>query len=124
MVKNNKQEIIIEKEKILEINNKFRSLGLNFKLKGTKLLNKTIQIIIFSNIEFYTLEDIFDQLIEIYPYFNKMQIRMSIKYALDHRDEKLSEKNFYKVFGFEYDELFFITKDFIEEFSNAIKEEF
>ena len=110
----------IKKENVLEINNKLRSLGLNFRLKGTKLLNKTIQIIITSGDEFYVLEDVFDELIKIYPSFNKIQIRMSIKYALDHRNEKLSEKNFTKIFGFEYDINIFCTKNFIDEFINAI----
>ena len=45
---------------------------------------------------------------------------MSIKYALDHRDEKLAEKNFSKIFGFEYDINIFGTKNFIDEFINVI----
>lgn len=34
--------------------------------------------------------------------FNSTQIRNSIKYALDHRNENLSIKNFEKSFNFEY----------------------
>ena len=33
-MKSSKISYIIKKEKVLEINNKLRSLGLNFKLKG------------------------------------------------------------------------------------------
>lgn len=106
---------IIEKEQVLEINNKFRSLGLSFKHSGTKLLNKAIQIILSSENEFFVLEDILDELIEIYPNFNKTQIRMAMKYALDHRNELLSKNNFKKVFNFEYDITTFETKNFLDE---------
>lgn len=119
-MKNNNGKFIIEKEKVLEINNKFRSLGFSFKLRGTKLLNKTIQIIIASDDEFFILENVFDKLIKFYPFLNKTQIRMDIKYSLDHRNEKLSEKNFSKIFGFDYDIDTFCTKNFIDEFMNVI----
>lgn len=111
---------IIEKEQVLEINNKFRSLGLSFKHTGTKLLNKAIQIILSSENEFFVLEDILDELIKIYPSFNKIQIRMAMKYALDHRNEFLSKNNFQKVFYFEYDVTTFETKNFLDEFVYAI----
>ena len=111
---------IIEKEQILEINNKFRSLGLSFKHSGTKLLNKAIQIILSSENEFFVLEDILDELIEIYTNFNKTQIRMAMKYALDHRNELLSKNNFQKVFNFEYDITTFETKNFLDEIVYAI----
>lgn len=111
---------IIEKEQVLEINNKFRSLGLSFKHSGTKLLNKAIQIILSSENEFFILEDILDELIEIYPKFNKTQIRMAMKYALDHRNELLSKNNFQKVFNFEYDITTFETKNFLDEIVYAI----
>jgi len=111
---------IIEKEQVLEINNKFRSLGLSFKHSGTKLLNKAIQIILSSENEFFVLEDILDELIEIYPNFNKTQIRMAMKYALDHRNEFLSKNNFQKVFNFEYDITTFETKNFLDEIVYAI----
>lgn len=111
---------IIEKEQVLEINNKFRSLGLSFKHSGTKLLNKAIQIILSTENEFFVLEDILDELIEIYPNFNKTQIRMAMKYALDHRNELLSKNNFQKVFNFEYDITTFETKNFLDEIVYAI----
>lgn len=107
---------VIESKKVLSINHKLRSLGLNFNLIGTKLINKTIQLVISSSNEFYVLEDIFDELIKIYPTFNKVQVRMAIKYALDHRNEKLTKKNFENIFGYEYDEEIFTTKEFIDEF--------
>ena len=69
----------IEASKVLEINNKFRSLGLRPKLKGTKLLNKAVQILLVLNDEFFLLEDVLDELINIYPQFNKKQIKMAIQ---------------------------------------------
>lgn len=113
-------KFLIERETVLKINNNLRSLGLNFRLKGTKLLNKSIQIIIASGDEFYILEKIFDELIRNYPDLNKDQIRMNIKYALDNRNEYLSKKNFFKIFGFEYDINIFCTKNFIDEIINII----
>ncbi len=109
----------IEASKVLEINNKFRSLGLRPKLKGTKLLNKAVQILLVLNDEFFLLEDVLDELINIYPQFNKKQIKMAMKYALDHRNENLSKNNFKKVFDFEYDITTFETKNFIYEFIYA-----
>lgn len=119
-MKGNSVKYIISREQILEINNKFRSLGLSFKLSGTKFLNKTVQIIIASGNEFYVLEDVLDEIIKLYPNFNKIQIRMAMKYALDHRDENLSKRNFEKIFGFEYNEEMFFTRNFIDEFVNIM----
>ena len=89
----------ISPQQVLSINNKLRSLGLNLSLKGAKFINKTIQLIITSDNEFYILEDIYMQIASNYNQsFNSTQIRNSIKYALDHRNENLSIKNFEKVF--------------------------
>ena len=66
-MKGNSVKYIISREQVLEINNKFRSLGLSFKLSGTKFLNKTVQIIIASGNEFYVLEDVLDEIIKLYP---------------------------------------------------------
>lgn len=113
---NNNIRNFIEPGQVLQINNKLRSLGFNFNLKGTKLLNKVIQIVISSNNEFFVLEDILDEVISIYPDFNKMQIRVAIDYSLTHRNEVLSKKNFKSIFGYEYDKNLFVTKEFINEF--------
>ena len=85
---------------VLSINNKLRSLGLNPALKGTKFINKTIQLLIISDNDFYILEDIYNNIANKYPAFNSAQIRNAIKYALDNRNENLSIKNFEKVFRF------------------------
>ena len=115
---------IIESRKILLINNKLRSLGLNSSLIGTKHINNVIQIIISSNNEFYYLEDIYLQISSYYPSQSPSKIRNAIKYALDNRNETLCKKNFEKVFDFEYDDIYFEPKNFIEEVSTIIKIEY
>lgn len=110
----------ITPQQVLSINNKLRSLGLNPTLKGTKFINKAIQLLIISNDEFYVLENIYNEIAKNYTSFNSAQIRNAIKYSLDHRNENLSIKNFEKVFGFEYDEYIFTNKSFIEEFTRII----
>ena len=96
-------------QQVLSINNKLRSLGLNPTLKGTKFINKAIQLLIISNDEFYILENIYNEIAKNYTSFNSAQIRNAIKYSLDHRNENLSIKNFEKIFGFKYDEYIFNT---------------
>lgn len=111
----------ISPQQVLSINNKLRSLGLNPALKGTKFINKAIQLLIISNNEFYILEDIYNEIANTYPSFNSAQIRNAIKYSLDHRNENLSIKNFEKIFSFEYDEYIFTNKNFIEEITHILK---
>jgi hypothetical protein len=110
----------ISPQQVLSINNKLRSLGLNPALKGTKFINKAIQLLLISDDDFYVLEDIYDTIASNCPSFNSAQIRNAIKYSLDHRNEDLSFKNFEKIFGFEYDEYIFTNKNFIEEFINTL----
>ena len=99
-------------------------LGLIPTLKGTKLLIKAILIIINSKEEFIIFEDIYKQIASKYKTFNSVQIRNSIKYAIDNRNEQKSKINFEKVFGFEYDQYYFTNKTIIEEIARVIKVEF
>lgn len=115
---------LIRKNQVLIINNKLRSLGLNPSLKGTKFINKAIQLIIMSDNEFYILEDIYKEIAKQYKGFNSTQIRNSIKYSLDNRNEYLSKKNFEKIFGFEYDPYYFTNKIIIEEIARCINHYF
>ena len=70
--------------------------------------------------EFYILEDIFQEILLNYPKLNSKQIRSEIGYALNSRNERLSEKNFEKIFGYEYDYFIFTPKNFIDELINII----
>ncbi len=107
-----KQDIIIR--------NILRSLGLNISHKGTILLIKAIQIAVKVNSEFIIIDNIYKLLSNYYKTFNTSQIKMTIKYALDHRNEQKAIKNFENIFGFEYDEYIFTNKNFIEEILRII----
>lgn len=76
------------------------------------------------NKEFIVFEEIYKQIALKYKTFNCVQIRNSIKYAIDNRNEQKSKANFEKVFGFEYDQYYFTNKTIIEEIARVIKVEF
>ena len=59
-------------------------------------------------------EDIYKQISLKYKTFSNVQIRNSIKYALDNRNEQKSKANFKEIFGFEYDSYYFTNKIIIE----------
>lgn len=103
------------------IYNILQKLGLIPTLKGTKLLIKAILIIVNSQEEFIVFEDIYKQISLKYKTFNNVQIRNSIKYAIDNRNEQKSKANFEEVFGFEYDSYYFTNKIIIEEIARVIK---
>lgn len=122
MIKNSLEtnNLISSKNAIL-IYNILRALGLNTTLKGTKLLNKAIQIVINSNDEFIVIEDVYNQLTLNYKKFNPVQIRNTIKYAIDNRDEQKSKNNFEQIFGYKYDDYYFTNKTLIEEIARVVK---
>ena len=88
MIKNCIQtnNLISSKNTIL-IFNILRNLGLTPTLKGTKLLNKAIQIVINSDNEFIVIEDVYNQIALNCIGFNSVQIRNAIKYAIDNAKE-------------------------------------
>ena len=122
MVKNyNKTNNLISSKATILIYNILRDLGLIPTLKGTKLLNKAIQIVIKSNDEFIIFEDIYEEITLNYMGFNSVQIRNVIKYAIDTRNEQKSIANFEKIFGYKYDKYYFTNKIIIEEIARVIK---
>ena len=121
---NNKTNNLINTRYTIIIYNILQKLGLIPTLKGTKLLIKAILIIINSQEEFIIFEDIYKQIALKYKTFNSVQIRNSIKYVIDNRNEQKSKANFKKVFGFEYDQYYFTNKTIIEEIARVIKVEF
>ena len=56
-----------------------------------------------------------------YINFNNIQIRNSIKYAIDTRNDEKAKANFKKIFGFEYDSYYFTNKIIIEEIARVVK---
>lgn len=125
MVKNySETNNLIDTRYTIIIYNILQKLGLIPTLKGTKLLIKAILIIVNSQEEFIVFEDIYKQIALKYKNFNSVQIRNSIKYAIDNRNEQKSKANFEQVFGFEYDNYYFTNKIIIEEIARVIKVEF
>ena len=112
---------LISSKYTIIIYNILQKLGLIPTLKGTKLLIKAILIIINSQEEFIVFEDIYKQISLKYKTFSNVQIRNSIKYALDNRNEQKSKANFKEIFGFEYDSYYFTNKIIIEEIARIIK---
>ena len=112
---------LISSKYTIIIYNILQKLGLIPTLKGTKLLIKVILIIINSQEEFIVFEDIYKQISLKYKTFSNVQIRNSIKYALDNRNEQKSKANFKEIFGFEYDSYYFTNKIIIEEIARIIK---
>lgn len=106
---------------ILKITNILRSLGFNCSHIGTKLLNKTIQYLLINNMEFFTLEEIYNYLHTIYG-FNAKTIKSNINKAIYNRKIEVSKKNFERIFGFEYDEYYFSNKKLIEEILNILSQ--
>ena len=104
---NNKTNNLIDTRYTIIIYNILQMLGLIPTLKGTKLLIKAILIIINSKEEFIIFEDIYKQIASKYKTFNSVQIRNSIKYAIDNRNEQKSKANFGQVFSFEYNQYYF-----------------
>lgn len=111
----------ITREQALAICHAFRNLGLTSGLTGTRLLNKIVQILTIKDLEIVVLEDIYKELSVYFPTIKAKQMRKHIVYALNHRDFNKAEDNFELVFGFEYDEIYFEPKNFVEELANIIR---
>ena len=101
-----------------------RSLGLNFGLTGTRLINKVIQVLIIKDLEIVVLEDIYKELSIYFPKLKPVQIRQNISYALNNRNYYKAKDNFKNIFGFEHDEYYFEPKVFMEEIANIIRLEY
>ena len=121
MIKNSvKTNNLISSKYTILIYNILRELGFIPTLKGTKFLNKAIQIVINSGNEFIVIEDIYNQIASNYVGFNSVQIRNAIKYAIDTRNEQKSISNFEKIFGYKYDPYYFTNKIMIEEIARVV----
>lgn len=110
----------ISRTDIIRIYNILRDLGLKCSTKGTTLINKAVQFVFISSSDFIVIDNIYKEIANYYKDINVMQIQSYIKYAIKNRDEEKSRKNFYKIFGFEYDEYIFTNKCIIEEIARII----
>lgn len=112
---------LISSKDVILIYNILRDLGFIMSLKGTKLLNKAIQVVIKSDNEFISVEEVYHILALNYTCFNTAQIRNAIKYAIDTRSEEKTAKNFESIFGYKYDKECLTNKSIIEEIARVMR---
>lgn len=113
-------DIIINPKTTITIFNILRDIGLNTSHRGTKYINKAVQLLLTSNNDIFVLENIYNCIANIYDNTSPKQIKNDISYALKSRNEEKSKHNFEKIFRFEYDSYYFTNKIIIEEISQII----
>lgn len=116
--------IVISPKQIIVIFNILRYIGLNTSHRGTKYINKAVQLLIVADNDIVKIKDIYISISNYYNNVTPKQVKNDISYALKSRTEKKAEKNFEKVFGFEYDQYYFTNKTIIEEVARVIKGKF
>ena len=116
--------IVIKPKQIITIFNILRDIGLNTSHRGTKYINKAVQILIATDNDIIKAKDIYNSISNYYSNITPKQVKNDISYALNSRIEEKAKKNFEKVFGFEYDQYYFTNKTIIEEIARVVKVEF
>lgn len=119
-----KINIAIKPKQIITIFNILRDIGLNTSHRGTKYINKAVQILITTDNDIIKAKDIYNSISNYYSNITPKQVKNDISYALNSRTEEKAKKNFEKVFGFEYDQYYFTNKTIIEEIARVVKVEF
>lgn len=116
--------IVIKPKQIITIFNILRDIGLNTSHRGTKYINKAVQILITTDNDIIKAKDIYNSISNYYSNITPKQVKNDISYALNSKTEEKAKKNFEKVFGFEYDQYYFTNKTIIEEIARVVKVEF
>ena len=116
--------IAIKPKQIITIFNILRDIGLNTSHRGTKYINKAVQILVTTDNDIIKAKDIYNSISNYYSNITPKQVKNDISYALNSRIEEKAKKNFEKVFGFEYDQYYFTNKTIIEEIARVVKVEF
>lgn len=116
--------IVIKPKQIITIFNILRDIGLNTSHRGTKYINKAVQILVTTDNDIIKAKDIYNSISNYYSNITPKQVKNDISYALNSRIEEKAKKNFEKVFGFEYDQYYFTNKTIIEEIARVVKVEF
>ena len=119
-----KINIAIKPKQIITIFNILRDIGLNTSHRGTKYINKAVQILITTDNDIIKAKDIYNSISNYYSNITPKQVKNDISYALNSKTEEKAKKNFEKVFGFEYDQYYFTNKTIIEEIARVVKVEF
>ena len=119
-----KEKTKINPKQVITIFNILRSIGLNTSHRGTKYINKAIQIITMADNDIVVINDIYEKIAKIYGNITPKQVKNDISYALNTRIENKALENFKRVFGSEYDSYYFTNKNIIEEIVRIIKLEY
>lgn len=101
------------------IYNVMRKLGFRPNNCGTIFILRAVQLVKQQN-DIVILNDIYIELSKASVQFSPNQIKMAIKYAIDHRNEQKTISNFKEIFGYDYDEEVFTNKDLIEELARVL----
>lgn len=112
---------VINPKQIIAIFNILRDIGLNTSHRGTKYLNKAIQILVNANSDIIAIKDVYNSIANFYGNITPKQVKNDISYALNSRAEEKTINNFEKIFGFKYDQYYFTNKTIIEEIARVIK---
>lgn len=96
-----------------------KQLGFKTSLKGTKFIIDAISIVANYDDEPTSFEEIYREISTKYN-LSPVYIRSAIKYVLDNRNNKLTERNFEKIFGYEYNEYSFTNKELIQEIVRVV----
>ena len=111
----------INPKQVITIYNILRSIGLNTSHRGTKYINKAIQLIMMYDNDIVIINTIYKDIAKMYDNITQKQIKNDISYALNSRVEEKAEKNFEKIFNFEYDSYYFTNKTIIEEIARVVR---
>lgn len=120
-MKGKNESIVISPKQVIAIFNILRTIGLNTSHRGTKYINKAVQIIMVSNDDIVIIEDVYKSIANSYSNITPKQVKNDISYALNSRQEEKTIKNFERIFNFEYDKYCFTNKNIIEEIARIIK---
>lgn len=109
---NNNSNNIIIYNAIRKLGFRPNNCGTIFILRAVQLAKQETDIIILNNI--------YIELSKSSTKFSPNQIKIAIKYAIDHRNEQKSKNNFEEIFGYDYNEEIFTNKDLIEELARVL----
>lgn len=112
---------VINPKQVINIFNILRAIGLNTSHRGTKYINKAVQILTVADNDIVVIEDVYKNIANLYGNITPKQVKNDISYALNSRQEEQTIKNFEKIFNFEYDRYYFTNKNIIEEIVRVIK---
>lgn len=114
------ESIVISPKQIITIFNILRTIGLNTSHRGTKYINKAVQIVTVANNDIVVIENVYKIISNLYDNITPKQVKNDISYALNSRQEEKTIENFERIFNFKYDRDYFTNKNIIEEIARII----